>query len=126
MPGLRSAFRVAAGPRRSCLPSAHPSSGEDFVMSVISTSGAASGKSRSDSDSQIASCPSKNPMTNPSFSSFSVPRAASQAPGLALQQLYADLQFEIANLSAWRWLGGVQSPLGGIREAALLSDRNEI
>src|SRR5262249_2631401 len=100
------------------------SSGEDFVMSVISTSGASSRKIRSDSDSQTASCPSKNPMTNPSFSGFSVPRAASQptsicikasprmiekyspgrreryAPGLALQQLYADLQFEIANLSA--------------------------
>ena len=53
-------------------------------------------------------------------------RSERYAPSLALQQLYADLQFEIANLSAQRRLGGVQSPLGGIREAALLSDCNEI
>jgi hypothetical protein len=53
-------------------------------------------------------------------------RSEHYTPGPALQQLYADFQFEIANLSAQRWLGGVQSPFGGIREAALLSDGNEI
>jgi hypothetical protein len=42
-------------------------------------SGASSRKMRSDSDSQIASCPSKKPMTNPGFSGRSVLRAASQA-----------------------------------------------
>jgi hypothetical protein len=53
-------------------------------------------------------------------------RSERNAPSLALQQLYADLQFEIANLSAKRWLGSMQPPFGGICEAALLSDCNEI
>src|SRR5215472_5208267 len=48
------------------------------------------------------------------------------APGLAFQQLYSDLQFEIVNLPAQRRLRGVQSAVGGIREATLLSDCHEI
>jgi hypothetical protein len=46
--------------------------------------------------------------------------------GAAFEQLYADLQFEIANLAAQRWLRSVQSPLGGIRKAAFLRDGNEV
>ena len=53
-------------------------------------------------------------------------RSERYAPGLALQKLYADLQFEIANLPAQRRLRGVQSPVGGIREATLLSDGDEV
>jgi hypothetical protein len=47
--------------------------------------GASSRKIRSDSDSQFASCPGKNPMTNPSFSGFSIPRAASQATSICIK-----------------------------------------
>ena len=48
---------------------------------------------------------------------------SANTPGPPLDQLYADLQFEIANLAAQRWLRGVQPQFGGICEAALLSDR---
>jgi hypothetical protein len=47
-------------------------------------------------------------------------RSERNTAGPALHQLYADLQLEIANLPAQRWLRGVQSPLGGIREAATI------
>ena len=53
-------------------------------------------------------------------------RRERNAPCAALDQLYADVQFEIANLAAKRWLRGVQPSLGSIREAALLSNGNEI
>ena len=45
---------------------------------------------------------------------------------LALQQLYPDLQFEIANLPTQRRLRGVQPPFSGVAETAFLSHRNEI
>jgi hypothetical protein len=41
-------------------------------------------------------------------------------------QLNADLIFEIADLPAQRRLGGVQSFLGGERQAAFFGNRDEI
>ena len=48
------------------------------------------------------------------------------AAGAALQQFDPDLQFQISDLSAQRGLRRVQPPLGGVGEAALLGDGNEI
>src|SRR4051812_33289258 len=44
----------------------------------------------------------------------------------ALQQLDADLELQIADLPAQRWLRRVQPPLGRMGEAALLGHGNEI
>ena len=44
----------------------------------------------------------------------------------AAEQFRADLVFQIANLSAKRWLRRVQTLFGRNREAARLRDRNEI
>src|SRR5208282_991240 len=48
------------------------------------------------------------------------------AARLALQQLYTDLQFEIANLPAQRRLRGVQPALSSGQKAAFLGYCNEI
>src|SRR5258707_5165236 len=48
------------------------------------------------------------------------------AAGAALQQFDPDLQLQIPDLSAQRRLRRMQPPLGGVGEAALLGDRNEI
>src|SRR5882672_8192192 len=53
-------------------------------------------------------------------------RSELDATRTALQQLDADLELQITDLPAQRWLGRVQPPLGGVGEAALLSHRNEI
>src|SRR4051794_40252281 len=48
------------------------------------------------------------------------------AAGAAHQQFDPDLQLQIADLPAQRRLRRVQPPLGGVGQAALLGDRNEI
>jgi hypothetical protein len=48
------------------------------------------------------------------------------AAGAALQQFDPDFQFQISDLSAQRWLRRVQPPFGGVGEAALLGDGNEV
>jgi hypothetical protein len=48
------------------------------------------------------------------------------AAGLPIEQLHTDLSFQIANLPAQGRLGGVQSPFGGVQQAAFFSDGNEI
>ena len=53
-------------------------------------------------------------------------RSERNAARAALQQADTDLQFEVADLPAQRWLRGMQAPLGGIGKAAFLSDGNEI
>src|SRR5258705_11319446 len=53
-------------------------------------------------------------------------RGELDATRTALQQLDADLQLQITDLPAQRWLGRVQPPLGGVGEAAFLGHRNEI
>jgi hypothetical protein len=40
--------------------------------------------------------------------------------------LRADLMFQVSNLTTERWLGRMQPALGGERQAALLSDGDEI
>ena len=42
------------------------------------------------------------------------------------QQLRANLIFQVSDLTAERWLGRMQPPLGGDRQAALLGDGDEI
>ena len=48
------------------------------------------------------------------------------APGGALEQLGADLQLQVAQLAAQGGLGGVQPPLGGKGQAALLGHGDEV
>ena len=48
------------------------------------------------------------------------------AAGAALQQFDPDFQFQISDLSAQRRLRRVQPPFGGVGEAALLGDGDEI
>jgi hypothetical protein len=48
------------------------------------------------------------------------------ATRLALQELYADFSFQIADLPAQGGLRSVQAPLGSGQKAAFLRDRNEI
>ena len=53
-------------------------------------------------------------------------RGELDAARAAFQQFDPDLQFQIADLSAQRRLRRVQPPFGGVCEAALLGDGNEI
>ena len=48
------------------------------------------------------------------------------AAGAPDQQLRADFMFQISDLTAERWLGRMQPPLGGDSQAALLGDGDEI
>jgi hypothetical protein len=43
-----------------------------------------------------------------------------------LEQRCADLQFKVPDLSAQRWLCGMEPPLGSIGQAALLGNSYEI
>ena len=53
-------------------------------------------------------------------------RGERDAARAALQQWDADLEFEVADLPAQRWLRGMQPPFGGIGQAAFLGNGNEI
>ena len=48
------------------------------------------------------------------------------AASAADQQLRANLIFQVPDLTAERWLSGMQPPLGGDREAAFLRDGDKI
>src|SRR5690242_4227760 len=53
-------------------------------------------------------------------------RGERDSPRTPLQQRDADLELEVADLPAQRWLRGMEPPLGGIGQAAFLGNSNEI
>jgi hypothetical protein len=48
------------------------------------------------------------------------------AASTALQQGHADFNFQVSDLPAEGRLGRMEPPLGGIRQASFLGDRNEV
>src|SRR4029077_4191559 len=53
-------------------------------------------------------------------------RGERNATCAALQQRDANLEFQVADLPAQRWLRGMEPPFGGIGQAAFLGNSNEI